>query len=83
MNPQDGAETPNHALTREALLLPGWEPSDPVPAIAIYPKNAEGLPCVFLFHGVHGRKEVLEPWAADLAKKGCFVLTIDQYFHGE
>ena len=26
-----------NGLVREELLLPGWDPSDPVPAIAIYP----------------------------------------------
>jgi predicted esterase len=70
-------------LAKEKLLLPGWDPSDPVPAIALYPEVAGSLPVVFLFHGINGSKEVLEPWARDLACMGFYVLAIDQHLHGE
>lgn len=70
-------------LVKERILLPGWDPSDPVPAVAVYPSAGHPLPVVFLFHGIHGRKEALEPWAEDLAGMGFYVLAADQHLHGE
>lgn len=75
-------ELPN-GLIREKSLLPGWDPSDPVPAIAVYPKGKAGLPLVVLLHWFQGSKEAMEPWARELAPKGFFVLAIDLHFHGE
>jgi len=49
-------------LVREKLLLPGWDPSDPVLAIAVYPKGKMGLPLVVLLHWFQGSKEAMEPW---------------------
>jgi len=70
-------------LVSEKMLLEGWDPSDPVPAIAIYPKEKIPLPLVVLLHGFQRNKEALEPWARELAPKGFFVLAIDLHLHGE
>ncbi len=70
-------------LVREKLLLPGWDPSDPVPAIALYGRAAAHAPVVFLFHWFQGSKEVMEPWAQELARAGFFALAVDCHLHGE
>ncbi|HAK96333.1 MAG TPA: hypothetical protein DCM87_15410, partial [Planctomycetes bacterium] len=70
-------------LCREKLLLPGWDPSDPVPAIAVYPKGGRGLPLVILCHWFQGSKEAMEGWARELAGSGFFALAIDCHLHGE
>ncbi|NQT82972.1 alpha/beta hydrolase [bacterium] len=70
-------------LVREKLLLGGWDSSDPVPAIAVYPKGRTALPLVVLLHWFQGRKEDMEPWARELAPKEFFVLAIDLHLHGE
>jgi len=70
-------------LVSEKMLLQGWDPSDPVPAIAIYPKEKIPLPLIVLLHGFQKNKEALEPWARELAPKGFFVLAIDLHLHGE
>jgi len=38
-------------LIREKLLLQGWDPTDPVPAVAIYPKGKTKLPLWFCSTG--------------------------------
>ena len=86
--PQDGPQVLERTelaggLVREKILFAGWDPSDPVPAIAVYPKDAARLPLVFLFHWFRGSKEVMEPWARDLAPKGFFVVVPDLHLHGE
>ncbi|HUT60547.1 MAG TPA: dienelactone hydrolase family protein [Phycisphaerae bacterium] len=70
-------------LVREKIRLPGCDPSDPVPAIAVYPKEAARLPLVFLFHWFRGSKETMEPWARELAAKGFFAVAPDLPWHGE
>ncbi len=70
-------------LIREKLLLQGWDPTDPVPGIAIYPKGKTKLPFVVLLHWFQGSKEAMEPWAHDLAPRQLFVLIVDLHFHGE
>lgn len=70
-------------LIREKLFLQGWDPTDPVPGIAIYPKGKTKLPLVVLLHSFRGSKEAMEPWAHDLAARQLFVLTIDLHLHGE
>lgn len=70
-------------LVREKIILDGWDPTDPVPAIAIYPKDAARLPLVVLCHWFRGSKEAMEPWARDLAPRGFFVLAPDLHLHGE
>jgi len=70
-------------LVRERLLLRGCEPGSPVPAIAVYPKGAARLPLVLLMHWFQGSKEVMEPWAKELAPQGFFVVAPDLYLHGE
>jgi dienelactone hydrolase len=78
-----GRQELSNGLIWEKLLLPGWDPSDPVPAIAVYPRGKAGLPLVVLLHWFQGSKEAMEPWARELAAKEFFVLTIDLHFHGE
>jgi len=70
-------------LVQEKMLLQGWDPTDPVAAIAFYPKKQYSLPLVALFHGFAREKEALVPWAPQFASKGFFVLAIDLPFHGE
>lgn len=70
-------------LVREKIILDGWDPTDPVPAIAIYPKTAARLPLVVLCHWFRGSKEAMEGWARDLAPRGFFVLAPDLHLHGE
>ncbi len=70
-------------LCREKLTFSGWDPSDPVPAIAVYPRGGRGLPLVILCHWFQGCKEAMEGWARELAGRGFFALAIDLHLHGE
>jgi dienelactone hydrolase len=72
-----------NGLVREKLLLPGWDPADPVPAIAIAPRGASKVPVVFVFHWFQGSKEAMEPWARELAAEGFFAVAPDLHLHGE
>jgi dienelactone hydrolase len=70
-------------LIRERLLLPGFDPDEAVPAIAIYPAKGGPFPVAICLHCFRGSKENLEPWCRDLAAQGVFAITLDAYLHGE
>lgn len=70
-------------LVREQLRLPGSDPDESVPAIAIRPAQGGPLPVCFVLHYFRGAKENSEPWCRDLAARGVFAIAIDAHLHGE
>ncbi|MCX6930064.1 MAG: prolyl oligopeptidase family serine peptidase [Verrucomicrobia bacterium] len=70
-------------LVREQLRLPGFDPDESVPAIAIHPATGGPFPVAICLHCFRGAKENLEPWCRDLAARGIFAITIDAHLHGE
>jgi hypothetical protein len=78
----DRKELPG-GLVREKLCLPGFDPDETVPAIAIHPASGGPFPVAFTFHSFRGAKENLESWCRDLANRGIFALSIDAHLHGE
>lgn len=70
-------------LIRERLRLPGFDPDETVPAIAVHPAAGGPFPVCLVLHYFRGTKEDFEPWCRDLAAQGMFALAIDAYLHGE
>ena len=70
-------------LVRERLRLPGFDPDEAVPAIAIHRSSGGPFPVAFVLHSFRGAKENLETWCRDLAARGIFAVTIDAHLHGE
>jgi pimeloyl-ACP methyl ester carboxylesterase len=70
-------------LIREKLRLPGFDPDEAVPAIAVYPAHGGPFPVAIVLHCFRGAKEDLEAWCRDLAKRGVFALSMDAHLHGE
>lgn len=70
-------------LVREQLRLPGFDPDETVPAVAIRPASGGPFPVAICLHSFRGAKENLEGWCRDLAARGIFALTIDAHLHGE
>ncbi|MCY2988965.1 MAG: prolyl oligopeptidase family serine peptidase [Planctomycetota bacterium] len=70
-------------LVRERLRLPGFDPDEAVPAIAIHPASGGPFPVALCLHCFRGAKENLESWCRDLATRGIFAVTIDAHLHGE
>ena len=70
-------------LVRERLCLPGFDPDEAVPAIAVHPACGGPFPVAICLHWFRGSKENLEPWCRDLAARGIFAVTVDAYLHGE
>jgi dienelactone hydrolase len=70
-------------LVREQLRLPGADPDESVPAIAIHPARGGPFPVCFVLHYFRGAKEDSEPWCRDLAARGLFAVAIDAHLHGE
>ena len=70
-------------LVREKLLLPGFDPDEAVPAIAIHPASGGPFPVAVCLHSFRGGKENIEPWCRDLAARGIFAVAPDAHLHGE
>ena len=70
-------------LVRERLRLPGFDPDEAIPAIAVHPASGGPFPVAICLHSFRGAKEDLEGWCRDLAARGIFALAIDAYLHGE
>ncbi|MBM4031246.1 MAG: hypothetical protein FJ291_05605 [Planctomycetes bacterium] len=70
-------------LVRERLRLPGFDPDEAVPAIALRPAAGGPCPLALAFHGFRGAKESLEPWCRGLAARGVFAVAVDCHLHGE
>lgn len=70
-------------LVREKLRLPGFDPDEAVPAIALHPSSGGPFPVAIVLHPFRGAKENLETWCRDLATRGVFAITIDAHLHGE
>jgi pimeloyl-ACP methyl ester carboxylesterase len=70
-------------LVRERLRLPGFDPDEPVPAIAIHPASGGPFPVAIALHSFRGAKENMEAWCRDLAGRGIFAIAIDAHLHGE
>lgn len=79
---QERKELPG-GLVREKLRLPGFDPDEAVPAIAIHPAGGGPFPVALCLHWFRGAKENLEPWCRDLAAQGIFAVTLDAHLHGE
>ncbi|MBN1417284.1 MAG: hypothetical protein JXP34_00825, partial [Planctomycetes bacterium] len=61
-------------LVRERLRLPGFDPDETVPAIAIHPASGGPFPVAIVLHYFRGAKESLESWCRDLAARGIFAI---------
>jgi len=70
-------------LVHEKLRLPGFDPDEAVPAIAIHPASGGPFPVAFVLHYFRGTKDSLEAWCRDLAARGIFAIAIDAHLHGE
>jgi len=70
-------------LVREQLRLPGFDPDEAVPAVAIHPASGGPFPVAICLHSFRGAKENLEGWCRDIAARGVFAITIDAHLHGE
>jgi len=70
-------------LVREKLRLPGFDPDEAVPAIAIHPASGGPFPVCIALHPFRGCKENMEAWCRDLAARGVFAVAIDAHLHGE
>lgn len=54
-----------------------------VPVYQVSPANAKGkLPVMIVLHGTGGRKESVQSWLEDFAKKGIIGVAIDARYHG-
>jgi pimeloyl-ACP methyl ester carboxylesterase len=82
VQPLERTELPG-GLVREKLRLPGFDPDEAVPAIAIHPASGGPFPLAIVLHYFRGSKESLEAWCRDLAADGLFALAIDAHLHGE
>jgi hypothetical protein len=79
---QERTDVPG-GLVREKLRLPGFDPDEAVPAIAIHPAAGGPLPVCIALHSFRGCKENMEAWCRDLAARGIFAIAIDAHLHGE
>jgi pimeloyl-ACP methyl ester carboxylesterase len=70
-------------LVREKLRLPGFDPDEVVPAVAVHPAAGGPFPIAICLHSFRGAKENLESWCRDLAARGVFAITLDAHLHGE
>lgn len=70
-------------IVRESVLLPGWDPYEPVSAYVYYREGAQGLPVVIFIQGQGADKTWLADWHADLAKRGFAVISIDAHLSGD
>src|SRR5215470_3879580 len=70
-------------IEREKLTLAGWDPDEPVPALAYYKKGNKDIPVVIFLHGMGGSKEQNAPRLQEMVRRGLFVLAIDAHLHGE
>jgi fermentation-respiration switch protein FrsA (DUF1100 family) len=70
-------------LVREKLRLPGFDPDEAVPAIAVHPAAGGPLPVAIVLHGFRGGKEGMEDWCRGLAARGVFAVALDAHLHGE
>ncbi|MCX6902632.1 MAG: hypothetical protein NTW03_03980, partial [Verrucomicrobia bacterium] len=70
-------------LVREKLRLPGFDPDESVPAVAVHPAAGGPFPLAICLHSFRGAKENLDSWCRDLAARGIFAITIDAHLHGE
>ena len=71
------------AVVRERLSLPGFDPDEAVPAIAIHPASGGPFPWPSASTGSAGRRKISNRGAATLAARGIFAVTIDAHLHGE
>jgi hypothetical protein len=76
-------ETLASKVIKQTVLLPGWDPYEPVSAYFYLPPNAEKLPVVIFIHGMGADKNYLAGWHEDLAKRGFAVMSIDAHLSGD
>jgi len=75
-------ETPVAVIT-EDLLLPGWDPDEPVPATIYRPEGRDKLPVVVVLHGFGCSKQESAPLLPRLAGAGFLAVAIDGFLHGQ
>ena len=67
-------------LTEERLLLPGWDPDEPVPAVMWRKRDGEAKPLMIYIHGFSGDKDGVSAWLKSCADAGLCALSIENYF---
>ena len=72
-------------LRQELVMLPGWDPDEPVPGLVYYKPGQSKLPLVIYMHGLGGSKtQGRQPiWFKELAERGMYVVGIDAHLHGD
>jgi dienelactone hydrolase len=70
-------------VVKERILLPGWDPDEPVPAFTYRPQGAADLPMIIFLHGLGRDKERFASRLPAVAEAGFLVVAIDAYLHGE
>jgi len=70
-------------LVRERLRLPGFDPDEAVPAIAVHPAAGGPFPLAIVIHGFRGSKEGMEGCCRELAARSVFAVALDAHLHGE
>ena len=71
------------AVITEDLLLPGWDPDEPVPATAYRPEGRERLPVAIVLHGIGCSRQESASRLPLLAGAGFLAVAIDGYLHGQ
>jgi len=69
-------------VVKEDLLLPGWDPDEPVPATIYRPACGGKLPVVFVLHGINCSRHESAPRMPSLAVAGFMCIAIDGFLHG-
>ena len=73
----------DNQIVRQTVLLPGWDPYEPVPAYVYFKQGAAKLPVVIFIHGMGANKTYLASWHAELAGQGLAVISIDAHLSGD
>ncbi|OAI47712.1 hypothetical protein AYO44_09115 [Planctomycetaceae bacterium SCGC AG-212-F19] len=69
-------------IVRQTVLLPGWDPYEPVPGYLYFKQGAAKLPVVIFIHGMGANKTYLASWHVELAGQGLAVISIDAHLSG-
>jgi len=73
----------DNQIVRQTVLLPGWDPYEPVPGYVYFKQGAAKLPVVIFIHGMGANKTYLASWHVELAGQGLAVISIDAHLSGD
>jgi len=76
-------ETLDNKIVRQSVLMPGWDPYEPVAAYVYVKEGARKLPVVIFIHGMGADKTWPQDWHAELAQLGFAVISIDAHLSGD